>query len=86
MSEEQEQAYRLAGQRIKEARWAADLSQQALSMNAELDQSTVSKVERQGPHAVSWKNLNAVAEALGCVVEVTFRPKAGAAPRENLAP
>lgn len=75
MTDKQDQAYRRAGQHIKDARIAAGLSQEALSMDADLDQSTLSKVERQGPHAVSWKKLDAIVEALGCVVEVSFRKK-----------
>lgn len=70
----QEQAYKEAGERIKQARLTAALSQEALSLDADLDQSTLSKVERLGPHIVSWRKLEAIAAALGCVVEVNFKP------------
>lgn len=80
---DQEEVWRAAGQRIRDARVAAGVSQEELAMDAEWDQSTLSKVERQGPHIVSLRKLEALAEALGCVVDVTFRPRADAAPQGN---
>ncbi|MCA0358327.1 MAG: helix-turn-helix domain-containing protein [Proteobacteria bacterium] len=75
MTEEQRLAYLAAGQRIKDARSAAGLSQESLAMDSDLDQSTLSKIERMGPRIVSWKKLEALAEALGCVVDVRLQPK-----------
>ena len=72
---DQDEAWRAAGQRIRDARVAAGLSQEELAIEAEWDQSTLSKVERQGPHIASFRKLEALAAALGCVVDVTFRPK-----------
>jgi transcriptional regulator with XRE-family HTH domain len=75
MTEEQRLAYLAAGQRIKEARVASGQSQESLSIDSDMDQSTLSKIERMGPSIVSWKKLESLAEAMECVVEVNFRPK-----------
>ena len=71
---DQDEAWRTAGQRIRDARVAAGLSQEDLAIEADWDQSTLSKVERLGPQIVSTRKLEALAAALGCVVDVTFRP------------
>lgn len=72
---EQELAMKAAGERLKAMRERAGLSQEALALNINYDQSSLSKVERVGPHKVSWSKLFAIAEKLGCVVEVNFRPR-----------
>lgn len=71
----QDDAWRAAGQRIRDARVAAGLSQEDLAIEADWDQSTLSKVERQGPYLASFRKLEALAAALNCVVEVSFRPR-----------
>jgi transcriptional regulator with XRE-family HTH domain len=73
MHPEQEKAAKEAGERLKAIRTSAGMSQEDVAFDANLDQSTLSKVERVGPHIVSWSKLLAVAEALDCVVEVSFR-------------
>lgn len=72
---EQEAAYVEAGARLRALRQDKGLSQEALSLNAEIDQSTLSKVERLGPQVVGWRKLAQVAEALDCIIEVNFRPR-----------
>lgn len=49
------------------------MSQEDLAFSAGIDQSTLSKVERSGPQAISWGKLLSLAEALGCTVEITLR-------------
>jgi transcriptional regulator with XRE-family HTH domain len=72
---DQQQAFIAAGARLRALREAKGLSQEALSLRAEVDQSTLSKVERLGPNQMSWSNILRVAEALGCVIELNFVPK-----------
>jgi transcriptional regulator with XRE-family HTH domain len=74
MSEEQDQAYRDAGQQLRAARVASGLSQEALAMEANVDQSTLSKLERLGPQVMGWRKLEALAEALGCIVRISIEP------------
>jgi transcriptional regulator with XRE-family HTH domain len=71
----QDEAFRLAGDALRTMRQAKGLSQEDLSFEAKMDQSTLSKIERMGPHVASWKKLQQIAECLGCTIEVTFRPK-----------
>lgn len=73
MHPEQEKAWKEAGERLKQLRLSAGMSQEDVSFDANLDQSTLSKVERMGPHIISFSKLVSVAEALDCVVEVNFR-------------
>lgn len=61
----QDEANRNAGARIREVRQAAGLSQEAVSLSADMDQSTLSKLERLGPHVVSWQKLFGLASSLG---------------------
>lgn len=68
----QEAALRQSGLAIRTLREKAGLSQEALSFEAGVDQSTLSRVERLGPHTVSWQKLRSIAKALGCVVEISF--------------
>lgn len=63
-----------AGKRLRELRIASRKSQEDVSFSASLDQSSLSKVERQGPRACSWPRFCAIAEALGYEVDVVFRP------------
>lgn len=72
---EQQAANQEAGKRLREIRQKAGMSQEDVSFAAEIDQSALSKAERLGPQVVSWQKLFAIADALGCLVEVSFRPK-----------
>lgn len=74
----QEAAFRQSGMAIRAIREQAGLSQEALSFEADVDQSSLSKVERIGPHMVGWQKLQAIAKALGCVVEISFLPSENA--------
>ncbi|MCG3777281.1 MAG: hypothetical protein JW395_4159 [Nitrospira sp.] len=70
----QEDLDRAAGLHLKELRQNAGKSQEDLSFSASVDQSTLSKVERIGPSAVSWPRFVRIAQQLGCEVEISFRP------------
>jgi len=72
---QQDDANRAAGARIRQIRRANGLSQEALALEASIDQSALSKVERGGPHFISWQKLFSLADALGCVVEVNLTSK-----------
>ena len=73
MIKEQEEASIRSGRQLKEIRLAAGLSQESLASDANIDQSLLSKAERLGIHMIRWNNIHAIAEALDCVIEVTFR-------------
>lgn len=55
-----------AGASIREIRQENGLSQEQLAMDAGIDQSTLSKIERIGPHVTSWRTLFAILDVLGC--------------------
>ena len=74
MTKEQMEANVRSGQNFKDARLAAGMSQEGVSFEADLDQSTISAVERHGPQEMGWKKLFALSEALGCVIEVKLIP------------
>lgn len=78
--DEQQAAYIEAGQRLRELRQGKNLSQEAISMAANIDQSTFSKAERLGLNELSLKKLQAVAEAMDCVIEISFRPRKTTSP------
>ena len=80
MTTDQDEAWQAAGQRLKAIRISAGLSQEELAMDAEWDQSTLSKVERFGPHLVSFGKLKALVDVLGCTVEVIHRSIANSVP------
>lgn len=61
-----------AGEQLRRARQAANLSQEDLAADADITQSRLSKLERLGP-AAGWMSFCAVAKELGFVVEVTLR-------------
>lgn len=73
IKELQDEANRRFGNLLKETRQNAGMSQEDLAFSAGIDQSTLSKVERSGPQAISWGKLLSLAEALGCTVEITLR-------------
>ncbi len=79
MTTDQDEVWQAAGQRLKAIRIGAGLSQEELAMDADWDQSTLSKVERLGPHMVSFSKLEALVDTLGYAVEVTIRSPAGEA-------
>lgn len=83
----QDKAFHKSGQRIRSLREKAQMTQEELSFAANIDQSTLSKLERIGPQVVSWQKLESVARALRCVVEVSFVPSdLSAVPRANEHP
>lgn len=49
------------------------MSQEDLALEADMDQSMLSKLERLGPSAMSYRYLCKLAAAMGCVVEINFR-------------
>lgn len=63
-----------AGAALRELRERAGRSQEDVSIDINLDQSTLSKVERLGPGVIGWTRFCKIAEALGCEVEIVFRP------------
>ncbi len=65
---------RAAGAALRVLRERAGRSQEDLSIEIDMDQSTLSKVERLGPSAVGWTRFCKIAEALGHEVEIAFRP------------
>lgn len=71
----QDEAMKTAGAKLRQLREHRRMSQEDLSFEASIDQSTLSKVERLGPHLASWKKILKIAEALDCVLEVTLSPK-----------
>ena len=71
----QDDAMKIAGARLRELRERKGLSQEDASFEAGVEQSTLSKIERLGPHIASWGKIFKLAAALDCVVEVTFSPK-----------
>jgi transcriptional regulator with XRE-family HTH domain len=73
--ETQDDLDRAAGSALKQLRQRAGRSQEDLADDANIDQSMLSKVERLGPSATGWRRFCAVADALGLLVEVKFRPK-----------
>lgn len=73
LNSDQDEAFRRAGEEIKKLRVDSGRSQESISIESGIDQSNLSKVERLGPQVVSLAKLSRLAEALGCVVEVTFR-------------
>lgn len=77
---EQEAAWIESGQRLRELRQAKNLSQEAVCMASNVDQSSFSKAERRGLNELSLKKLQAVAEAMDCVIEITFRPRKTTSP------
>ena len=62
-----------AGAALRELRIAAGLSQEDISFAADIDQSTLSKVERLGPAAVGWARFCRIVEALGHEVQITYQ-------------
>lgn len=76
-SEEQAAEWRASGARLRELRQAAGLSQEALSIGVDMDQSTLSKMERMGLHLGSRKRIAEIAEELGVRVRIVIRDRDG---------
>ena len=76
-SEEQAAEWKASGARLRELRQAAGLSQEALSINVDMDQSTLSKMERVGLHLGSRKRIAEIAEELGVRVRIVIRDRDG---------
>jgi transcriptional regulator with XRE-family HTH domain len=70
----QEDLDRSTGEKLKELREQAGMSQEDLAFAAGIDQSGLSKLERIGPLAISWGRLCRIANVLGCEIEIVFRP------------
>jgi len=73
--ETQDELDRAAGSALRELRERSGLSQEDLAIDANVDQSRLSKIERFGPSATGWRSFCRIASALGMIVEVSFRPK-----------
>jgi transcriptional regulator with XRE-family HTH domain len=71
----QDELDRAAGAALRELRQKAGRSQEDVSIEIDMDQSTLSKTERLGPAAVGWARFCRIANALDYNVEVIFRPK-----------
>jgi len=71
----QELYSKLAGKQLKELRQEKGLSQEALAFEAGIDQSKLSKIERLGPHTVSFDYLFRVARALNAIVEINIKSR-----------
>jgi len=69
----QEEENKKAGMLFQQARHKKGLSQEDLSYQAGIEQSTLSKVERLGPKDVSWQKLCSIAETMGYIVEINLR-------------
>jgi transcriptional regulator with XRE-family HTH domain len=73
-----------AGKKLKELRLASGKSQEDLSFEVNIDQSSLSKGERIGPSAVGWRRFCEIAGALGYNVELVFRPAENAAGEKKI--
>jgi transcriptional regulator with XRE-family HTH domain len=65
-----------AGAALRKLRQTRGLSQEDVAIDADLDQSRLSKVERLGPAEISWQGFCRIAAVLGHAVEIRFRPVA----------
>ena len=71
----QEEDFKAAGEAIRKIREAQGRSQEDIAFEVGMDQSTLSKMERLGPPAISWSKFIKVAQALGCTIQVSLKPK-----------
>lgn len=65
-------ALKAAGAELRRIRESKGLSQEALAINANVDQSALSKMERLGPYVVSWNTFLRVLDHLGVSIEIKF--------------
>lgn len=70
----QDELDRRAGAALRDIRTKLGRSQEDVSIEIDMDQSTLSKVERLGPAQVGWKRFCEIAKALGHEAEIVFRP------------
>ena len=73
----QEDEFKGAGAALRQLREAQGKSQEDIAFEVGFDQSSYSKVERLGPQVVSWAKLMKIAGALGCSIQITFKPRSG---------
>ncbi len=59
---------------LRDIRIRLGRSQEDVSIEIDLDQSTLSKVERLGPAHVGWKRFCEIVKALGYEAEIVFHP------------
>lgn len=71
----QAEALAAAGAKLRDLCERSGFSQENLSLEVNVDQSSLSKVERIGPHLFGWQKLLNVADAVGCIVKIDFQPK-----------
>jgi transcriptional regulator with XRE-family HTH domain len=72
---DQENALKVAGATLRSLREAQGLSQEELALEAGVDQSRLSKIERLGPQAASWAQLLKITAALGHIVEISYHAR-----------
>jgi hypothetical protein len=70
----QDELDKMAGAALRDIRTKLRRSQEDVSIEIDMDQSTLSKVERLGPAAVGWKRFAEIARALGHEAEIVLRP------------
>jgi transcriptional regulator with XRE-family HTH domain len=70
----QDELDKKAGAAIRDIRKKLGRSQEDVSIEVDMDQSTLSKVERLGPAGLGWKRFCDVVQALGYEAEVVFHP------------
>jgi len=70
------------GNQLMKIRLEAGLSQEALANATSTDQSRLSKLERLGPGATSWRSFCRIADLLGYEIEITFRRKITSSQKE----
>ena len=84
MTDEQKQATRdRIGQRIAALRKLAGLSQEQLSERAGLQRTHISRIEA-GKYAVTLETIQAIAEALGMIVDIVDPALADLAPLKRM--
>jgi transcriptional regulator with XRE-family HTH domain len=69
---------RKAGHQLRKLRQERRLSQEALALEANLDQSLLSKIERHGIQLFSLNHLYRLAAILDATVEITLVPRSDA--------
>jgi transcriptional regulator with XRE-family HTH domain len=72
----QDELNKAAGAALRKLREIQGLSQERVAIDADVDQSRLSKVEHLGPTGISWQTFCRIAAVLGHEVEIRFRPVA----------
>ncbi len=65
-----DEALKAAGGDLRRAREALGLTQETVSFSTGIDQSTLSKVEREGPQIISWRKLLKLMRELDCGLRI----------------